>query len=177
MPESGGMEPKILVKAEPDRRPQPGAPQPDVAWAWVWWIGLLLWVVGAFDIALTWYPPAFGRAEWEFATVAQTFSGLPLVTMGWIGLLGSGLARGKRWTLLVVAVTLSGGVLYILVGLGLFLTVVPVALGAAQGLALTGIKKAILKTVVLGLVFGVGYAAAAVAAFRHARSRSGGANA
>jgi hypothetical protein len=59
----------------------------------------------------------------------------------------------------------------------LFVTVVPLALQSVEGMASAGIKKLIIKTLWLGLVFGAGFAGAAVAAFRQVRLKTGGADA
>jgi hypothetical protein len=169
MPESGGLDQKVLVKAG-NRRPRVTAPDAEAAWRWVGWVGVVLLLAGFGDLGLALYPTAFGRPEWEFTTVAQVVSSLPLVTLGFAGLLGSGVARGKRWLTVGTAWCLVVWAVALFAGLGLFLTNVPMALGAAQGMALTGIKKAIAKTVWLGLVFLVAYGWAAVAALRHVRT-------
>ena len=166
MPESGG-EQRVLVRTDQGKRPRVAPADPHVGWAWIGWFGLLLSVAGVFDFALGWYPLRFGIPEWEFGTVVSTFSGLPLITMGFGALLGAGLARGTRWLLWVMAILMALFAVFLLVMLLLFLTNVPMALGAVDGVALLGIKKAVTKTVVLGVLFPVGYAAGAVAAVRH----------
>jgi hypothetical protein len=135
---------------------------------------VVLVLAGLGDLALAWYPLGFGRPEWEFTTVAQTFSSLPLVTVGLAALLGSAVARGNKWLTIGVAVFLAVWALLLLVGLGLFLTNVPLAFRAAQGLALTGVKKAVAKTVWLGAVFLTAYGWAAFAALRHVRAATEG---
>jgi len=178
MPESGGSDPKkILVKAAPGPRIRVVVPDTAAAWRWVGWIGAVLALAGLMDLGLAWYPPAFGRPEWEFATVAQVFSGLPLVAIGLVGVLGAALALGRKWLLIGTGVVLVLGALAILVSLGLFVTVVPLALRSAEGMASAGIKKLIIKTLWLGLVFGAGFVGAAVAAFRQVRLKTGGAHA
>jgi hypothetical protein len=123
-------------------------------------------VSGIGDFVLAWYPAAFGRPEWEFATVAQSFAGLPLVALGLYGLLGSGMARGRRW--LVMAASLLMGLmgLVVVLGLVLFLTDAPMALRASEGFAHTGIQKAIIKTAGLGVLFGTVFVFTAVTAVR-----------
>jgi hypothetical protein len=178
MPESaGGEQKKVLVRAAPEPRVRVAVPDVAAAWRWVGWIGAALAAAGLVDLALAWYPPGFGRPEWEFATVAQVFSGLPLVAIGLVSVLGAALALGRKWLLIGIGAVLALGALAILVSLGLFVTVVPLALQSVEGMASAGIKKLIIKTLWLGLVFGAGFAGAAVAAFRQVRLKTGGADA
>ena len=146
-------------------------PDGATAWRWVGWFGLLLFVAGLGDFVIAWVPMRLGSPEWEFGTVASTLAGLPLATMGLAGLLGSAVARGKlgltrAWGLVVLvwaAVVLGSYVL--------FLLDVPVALRAVSGEALLGIKKAIVKTTLLAVVFGAGYLVAGFGAIRHTQKR------
>ena len=158
-PESG------LVGRE-SRQVRPSVPRPNEAWKWIGWFGLMLALAGLTDLALVLVPPNFGNADWEFGTVAQLISGLPLTTMGLAGLFGAGLALGKRWLQLVSGFALLFGAVIIGLLLLLFLSHVPLALGVAQEPVLTGVKKAIAKTMALGLYFGVGYGVGAVVALR-----------
>ena len=169
MSESGGAEQRVLVRTDQEKRTRPIPAEPRVGWAWIGWFGFLLSLAGLFDFGLGWYPLRFGVPEWEFGTVVSTYSGLPLITMGFAALLGAGLARGTRWLLWVMAIGMALFTAFLLVMLLLFLTDVPLALRAVDGVALLGIKKAIAKTVVLGVLFPVAYAAGAVAAVRHVR--------
>ena len=166
---------KVLVdrSAAESREKGPRAlrESPDDGWKWIGWLGLLLTVVGLGDFVLAWYPLRFGAPEWEFGTVASTFAGLPLVTLGFAGLLGSGVARGSVWLIRVVAWSLIVFTAFILVVYLVFLLDVPIALKAVQGVAALGIKKAIAKTTMLGVFFSVGYLAAAVAALRYLKTQ------
>jgi hypothetical protein len=158
----------IVREARPADRRRP-VPDEDGAWKWVGWFGLVLATVGLTDFALTWLPMELGRAEWEFGTIAASFSGLPLVTMGFAGLLGSALARGVRWQLVAMTVVLLGMALFLVGALVVFVLVVPVALGVVEGAARTGILKAIARTLVLGVVFVAAYVAAGIGSLRQAR--------
>lgn len=164
-------EQKVLVREERSRpKSRPLSAQPAVAWKWLGWLGLLLAIVGLGDFAIAWYPLNLGSPEWEFGTVSATFAGLPLVTMGIAALLGSGLARGTKWLVLVVAWAMLGlglliGAMYLI-----FLLDVPMALRTVEGVAEVGIKKAIVKTSLLGVSFGVAYLGIAVAVLKHVSS-------
>ena len=165
MPQPGSAAEKVLAGSkEPSRRAP--VPQPDVAWRWIGWFGLVLAAAGLTDLALVLVPPSFGSAEWEFGTISQLVSGLPLATMGLAGLFGAGMALGKRWLQLTVGIVLLVGTLVLVGLLVLFLSHVPMALGVVQEPALTGVKKAIVKTVALGSYFGVAYGAGAFWALR-----------
>ncbi len=147
-------------------RVNPGAAE---AWRWIGWFGLVLAATGLGDFLLTWIPADFGSPEWEFGTIAASFSGLPLVTMGFAAMLGSALARGVRWQLMGMGLLLGGLALVLVGALVVFLLVVPVALAAVEGPARVGIVKAIVRTLFLGVVLSAGYAAAGIGALRSAR--------
>jgi len=138
------------------------------------WCGLILTLAGLGDFLLTWVPPEFGSPEWEFGTIAASFSGLPLVTMGFAALLGSALARGVRGQVLAIGLVLAGLGIALLGALGLFGLTIPVALSAVEGVARMGIMKAIARTVLLGVLFTTGYLFAGIAALRRFRTMGPG---
>jgi hypothetical protein len=142
------------------------------AWRYVGWLGLLLVIVGATDIAANLYPFAFGIPEWEFSVVAMSFAAMPLLTVGLAAVLGSFLARGIRWGTVLIALILISLGLLVIGGLTLFLLTAPLAWNSAAATpAGMTIKKAILKTTVLGVCFGAGYLIAAVASLRQTFGR------
>jgi hypothetical protein len=142
---------------------------PDLAWRALGWLGGLLAIAGLGDFVLAFIPRIPGP-EWEFGTVAAVFAGLPLPTLGLAALLGAAYARGRRGTVMVL------GVLLVLLGLAFgamlltFLTDVPIALkSGAQAEVMLGLKKAIVKTVLLGALFGLAYLVAGVRAVMASR--------
>jgi len=138
------------------------------AWRWMGWLSLALALAGIGDWILAWFPLHFGSAEWEFGTVVSTFAGLPLITVGLAGLLGSAAARGVRWQVVFAGIALLLLALWILAASVIFLLDVPVALGAVQGVARIGILKAIAKTGLMAALFFTTYLAIGVAALRFA---------
>jgi hypothetical protein len=145
------------------------APNPDLAWRALAWLGGLLAIAGLGDFVLAFIPRVAGP-EWEFGTVAAVFAGLPLPTLGLAALLGAAYARGRRRTVMVL------GVFLILLGLAFggmlltFLTDIPIALkSGAQAEVMLGLKKAIVKTVLLGALFGLAYLVAGVRAVTASR--------
>jgi hypothetical protein len=157
---------KILVQEDGSRRASPVAPSVSGAWRMIGWFGLLLAVVGMCDASLHWYPLAFDSPEWEFGTVAMSVGALPLPTIGLAAMLGSFLARGVRWGIITMAVVLLALGLAVLAAYGLFLLDVPLALKASTGAAALTMKKAILRTTVMGPGFAIAYVVAAIAALR-----------
>jgi hypothetical protein len=141
------------------------------AWRFVAWFGLILAIAGVGDWLIAWWPLRFGSAEWEFGTIVATFSGLPLVTMGFAGMLASAVARGIRWQILVVAWLMLLVAIFILSASIIFFLDVPVALRAVTGIARLGILKATAKTTLLGFLFFVAFAVGGIAALRYNRSR------
>lgn len=129
-------------------------PAPRVAWRWLGWLGLALTLAGGTDVLLGWWPPDLGVREWRFATIHQTLTGLPLVTLGLTAVLASGAALGIRKVILVVAAAMLLAGVLVLAALGAFLLDVPLALEAATGPAVVGVRRLIGKTIVLGGVLG-----------------------
>ena len=139
---------------------------PTSAWRWLGWFALSLAIVGIADWLLAWFPLALGNPEWEFGTVVSTFSGLPLITMGFAGLVASAMARGIRWQLVAVGSLMLLWAVLVIGALVIFLLDIPVALRAVQGPARLGILKAIVKTALLGVVFTTVYVIGGIAALR-----------
>ena len=161
---------KVIVREGKAKRA--GVPDVDAAWRWIGWFGLLLAAMGLGDFAIAWYPLNLGSPEWEFGTIAASFAGLPLVTMGFAGLLGSALARGRKGMVVGLGWGLGLFGVMVITALLLFLLDVPIALRAAPNeTVLLGLKKAIAKTTMLGVGFSVGYLVAAVGAVRHIRAK------
>lgn len=162
-----GTAPKVLVKRDQPARVPIQAKAPRTAWRLFGWFGLVLAVVGLVDLVLQWYPISFRSREWEFATISTTFATLPLLTLGTTILLATFLTLGVR-----PGVT-AMGIVFALLGLGvvvcyaLFALDVPIALKFATGPAGLTIKKAIVRSLVMGACFGVAYIAQAVVSFRY----------
>lgn len=144
---------------------------PDSAWRYVAWFGLLLAVAGFGDLVIAWVPLMFGSPEWEFGTVVATFAGLPLGTMGLAAMLGSALARGMRWQVRLLGwVVLGLGILWA-AAYTVFLTVLPIAVrGAPEGSSI-GVSKVVAKTSLLAVAFVTAYVVAGVQTLRKLRSR------
>ena len=136
------------------------------AWRWLGWFALVLTIVGVGDWVLAWIPLRLGTPEWEFGTVVSSISGLPLVTMGFAGVMASAMARGVRWQIRTVGMLLLVWGLWVLAALIVFALDVPVALRAVDGPARLGIMKAIAKTLTTGGLFFVTYLVAGIAALR-----------
>ncbi len=115
-------------------------------WALLVGLGATLTVVGWTDLALLWYPLAFGSPEWEFGTISAHFQGMPVGTVGLV-LLAAG-AVGRRWrlgtrVLAIVFLLVTAGLLGVSM---IYLLDMPVALtGVAEDLKPT-LVKVMLKT-------------------------------
>jgi hypothetical protein len=159
-------EPRILI---PEPVTQPRAGDAVRAWHWLGWFSLVLALAGFGDWLLAWFPMRFGTPEWEFGTIVSTFSGLPLITMGFAGLLASAVARSIRWQVIAVAVAVLLFGIWLLAAFVVFLLDIPVALQAVQGVARLGILKAIAKTCMLAALFSTVYFVASISALRYSR--------
>jgi len=159
--------PKVLVKRDQTARSPIQVKAPRAAWRLFGWFGLLIAVVGLVDVVLQWYPVSFNSREWEFATISTTYATLPLLTLGLTILLATFLTLGVRSGVMTM------GIVFALLGLGvvacygIFALDIPIALKFATGPAGLTIKKAIVRSLVMGACFGVGYLAAAVVSFRY----------
>jgi hypothetical protein len=136
------------------------------AWRWMGWFSLVLAIAGVGDWLLAWTPLRLGNPEWEFGTVVASFSGLPLVSLGFAGLRGSALARGVRWQIVTLGWVILLFAVAIAAALVLFILDIPIAVRVPPGPARLGIAKAIAKALGLGLLFGVAYFVAAIGALR-----------
>lgn len=164
-------EAKFYVGGEPNRARSltPDAPR---AWRWLSWFSLVLALAGVSDWIIAWVPVRLGNPEWEFGTIVASIAGLPLIGIGFAGLLASGIARGaKSQTIVVASAALLLAVL-LLGALVVFALDVPLALSSVQGVARLGIQKAIVKTTIVGLLFLVAFGVSGVAALRFALTAS-----
>jgi hypothetical protein len=173
--------PHVLVAGEGGRRKGPSRlPPSDVHGLAPILIvaGLLFAMAGWVDVALFYYPPRFGEAEWEFGIIAQTFDAMPLPTLG-IVLLALGIrARGGSivWSR-GLAVILAVVALLCLAALVLFALDIPLALKAMQrastgpnpqqgALMSSGIKRVMAKVILFSVCYAIAFAWMAVKMWR-----------
>ena len=162
-------QPKVLVGSEPQRRREVRLWGDDATYRVVAWGGVVLALAALSDYTLAFYPPGFGSAEWEMATIGSVMQGLPLLSIGLAAMWVGGARLGRRWMLvtvgwavLAVAVCMCGSLL-------LFLTDVPLAIRATQDVARVGIYKLVVRTLFMGLLFGGSYVVMGTLALRQAR--------
>ena len=163
--------PHVLIQADTRAIDPITVSAPKTAWRMLGRFGVLLAVIGGIDILLHWYPASFRSPEWEFGTVATTFASLPLPTMGLVAVLASALARAVTPNLVAMSVVLGLLSLFVTVALLMFVLDVPLALRAASApgvppQALTEMKRTIVRTLVMGVGFGVVYVYGAVVSTR-----------
>ncbi len=161
----------ILIN-EAEKVPGVVAPSAERGWQILGWFGLLLLLIGLGDIASNLYQPSLGSAEWEFTTISRVLGALPLVTMGLAAVAASFAARGTRWGIVVTGVGLLVLGLAVVGAFFVFLTDVPLALrSSANSLAAVPIRRAVIRTSILGLGFSVGYVAGAWVLLRSLKGR------
>ena len=147
------------------------APAPDYGWYLLGWLGLVFVIVGGVSLALMWYPVLIGNPQWEFGTVSSTYDSLPITALGLGLLLGAGVARGIRWWTRIAAVLFLLLALLVIGGLVLYATNLPLALRAVTDpLARSGLKRAIAKALVQGVMYGGVFCILGVSAWRHSRA-------
>jgi hypothetical protein len=159
------------------QRTQPRAQdvrRPNDAWAILSWVAFAFLIMSGTDIALAWYPASFGNPEWEFGAISATLNGFALPTLALYLILASAIARGRLVLTRVLAVVL--GLLTIAIGfLGLvYATVIPEALNSVSKneLLTTGMRKAVVKALVLLLAYVILFGAAGVRGWRLSRTVS-----
>lgn len=163
---------ELLVGAKASRIGAAAARPVQRGWRAVGWFGLLLAVIGFADMGLHLFRPAFGSAEWQFATMAAMMASLPLPTIGLAALVGALLVNQARVPGMITAAALLVLGLAIAAGYVLFLLQLPLALSAAAGPQGTAIYRTIARTTIMGVGFGSAYLIAAIMLFRHLPRRS-----
>lgn len=117
------------------------------------WIGIGFLLVGGFDFLLAWYPPVFGSREWQFGVATQSFTSLPVPTLGVGMLLVSAAQLGRRgWAFLGSGAAFLLG-LTVLLGVVFFGTNVSLALRQVPDQVATGMYRSIARTAVQSLVY------------------------
>jgi hypothetical protein len=148
--------PRVMVgseKAPPPPPPAFGAR----AWRTVTALGVVLAAAGVTDIALAFYPPNLGSAPWRFTTLVSVMNGLPVLSLGLLVVLMAGLALGSR---AVVQVATAANALILL---GLLVAVIGILTSMGATVAdvadpmRVGIRKATVKGVAFGVIFGAAH--------------------
>jgi hypothetical protein len=173
LPQEGPLAaPQILVPEEEiakARRRLP--PAPDYGWYLMGWLGLVFVIVGGCTLVLSWYPTLIGNPQWEFGTVSSTYDNLPITALGLGLLLAAGVARGIRWWTRIAAVVFLLLALIVIGGLVLYATNIPLALrSVTDPLARSGLKRAIVKSLLQGVMYGGVFCILGVSALRHSRA-------
>src|SRR3954471_297686 len=96
-------------------------------WAIISWVSCGFLVMSGTDIALAWYPTAFGTPEWEFGAISATLNGFALPTLALYLILASAIARKRLVLTRVLAVVLAVLTLGIAFLAMIYATVVPQA--------------------------------------------------
>lgn len=127
------------------------------AWTVLTVLGMALAVIGFTDIALLWYPARWASVDWEFGTVSAAFDAMPLATIG-LGLACTGaVARGRRRLLVVMALVMFA----VFAALGVMLTIfaldVPVVWRAVDPQLRLPVRKAMMKTGSMSVVYMILY--------------------
>jgi len=134
------------------------------------WAGFALFLLGSTDVALTWLPTSFGNREWEFATVTSSFNGMPVILLGLVLVVATAAWEGRRWWALAGGIVAAGFFLFVLAAIALWATNLPLALESVEGVVLTGLKKAVLKTSVQSVILPIFFGGIAYQGFRGFRS-------
>ncbi len=150
-----------------------GVPDEQTAWAMGFLCGLTVAAVGALDSALLFYPPQWASLDWEFGTISGLIEGMPLMTLGLGAMAVSATANGwRKWrrVLSIVALLIT---LLLVTMMVIYALDLPAAFRALQPAMIGPVKKAVLKTVLMGLMYVVFYATLGVWTWRRLKSLKG----
>jgi hypothetical protein len=163
--------PRILVRDDAKTRQKGAEPAPELGWYLLGGLGLVFVIAAGVDLALTWYPPNFGLAEWKFGTVTATLNGFPLIALGIILLTASAISRGRVALIRVMLVVLVVIVLGLVGCALLYLPEISTALASVSDPTVRmGLKRGITKTVVQLILYPFVLSWIAVVALRRLRS-------
>ena len=155
--------------AAPGTRPatRRATPSPGVGWELMGWVGLVFFIIGALDLAMGWVPLRFGNPEWEFGTVSRTFDNLPITVLGLTMVLASAAARGTSWALRATGLLALLLAVFLVVGFVVYALDVPVAFRAVgDSAARSGLKRAVLKALVQGMLYPIALTAIGIRGIR-----------
>jgi hypothetical protein len=160
--------PRVIVGSEKAPPPPPPA-FGSRAWRTVTALGVVLAAAGLTDIALAFYPPNLGSAPWRFTTLVSVMNGLPVLSLGLLVILMAGLALGSR-TVVQLAIVVNA---ILLIGLVVAVIGILMSVGAAmadvpEGVQV-GIRKATIKGVAFGVIFGAAHLFGVMIGFRAMR--------
>ena len=135
--------------------------------------GLVLALVGWLDVALLWYPPQLGNANWEFGTIGQSMDAMALGTVGLLlvacGIRGRG---GNRAWPRLFAILFFVLTVFCVACMGLFaLNIGQMFRLVSDPSATPGLRRAIFKTLFNASVYAVGYLVAGVMLWRSTSRR------
>lgn len=144
-------------------------PNPEAAWAAAMWLGLMLALPGWLDIALLFVPAQWASIDWEFGTIAATFSALPVGSFGLaaasVGAVAGGAGRMTR----LLAVLWALATLVLLAMATVFALDVPVVLRAVDQANRYGVTQVIMKTGLLAMLYVIVFAAMTVWCWKRSR--------
>lgn len=144
---------KILTGRDLPGPAEAPAVEPSRSWS-VWaWTGLAFLVVGGADLVLTWFPMQFGNREWEFGSVTAALNGLPVPMLGLAAMIWAAGEGRRKWMALLSLAAAIVLLLGILGGVVLWATGIPLALQSVPAQVSMGLKKALVKTSVQGVVY------------------------
>lgn len=154
----------ILIKSEPASRTR-REPDSPAAWAALVVLSVALLLVSITDLGLALYPFNFGNPEWRFSTLASVATGLPMLTVGALLSLIVALRRSRRWSL--AAIGLNALILVLIIGAAAgFVGAAGATFASAPPEVHLGLEKAMVKSIILFVVFGAAHGVAVVAAAR-----------
>jgi hypothetical protein len=150
-----------------ERQRQPPAVFQKSPWRVLGIFGFVFTLIGIGQLILYVYPSmGFGSPEWEYGASAQLIGALPVATIGLAALFAAAAGSGSKRGMILLGVLLLLMALGVFAALGLFLTVVPMALKATPANMRDPVYQTIGRTLLSGVGFGLMYLWAAWVAVR-----------
>jgi len=162
--------PKVVVGRGSDEGKESGANLNRATWRLLWWAGLLLLAAGLVDVGLALYPAAFAQPSWRFTAFASVANGLPLPAVGILTATMAAAATRRpglvrfAFGLNLIAVL---GVAILVVG---FVSGIEAAFQAAAPEVYLGLQKAVFKTILFSVAFGLAFVVSAIVVARSLRA-------
>lgn len=136
-------------------------------------LGASFLTVGLVDLGLLWYPLNFGQASWEFATLSQTLSSVPMTGLG-LGLVAfAAVAHSDSrpaWVRTVSVLFVVAALAFVTMG-ALYVTVAPEVVRGSAPQTLGSVSRALVKNSAEALIYTVAFGWIGVRLWRSVQER------
>jgi hypothetical protein len=163
-------EPVVVAHSE-DRSPLTARESASSGWSFLFLLGVALAIIGFIDGGLNFANPQWTNLDWEFGTLSNVFTGLPVLTTG-LGLMcAATAAQGSPLLHRVMAMVMIFGAVMLGLVLVVFALDVPPAVRASIAALKPAVKLLSLKTALMGVTYVALYLALGLWTWRRLRRK------